>query len=107
MVIGGGLAGMEAAMMLAKRGHSVSLYEKTDGLGGQWNILASYRPEVSSITNYLSRELAKSGFRCSTTLRSMWSWSETAAGCCGHSHGGKTEAARYPWGSGQECRAGQ
>ena len=61
MVIGGGLAGMEAAMMLGKRGHSVSLYEKTDRLGGQWNILASYRPEVSSITNYLSRELAKSG----------------------------------------------
>jgi NADPH-dependent 2,4-dienoyl-CoA reductase/sulfur reductase-like enzyme len=52
---------MEAAMMLEKRGHSVSLYEKTDRLGGQWNILASYRPEVSSITNYLSRELAKSG----------------------------------------------
>jgi 2,4-dienoyl-CoA reductase-like NADH-dependent reductase (Old Yellow Enzyme family)/thioredoxin reductase len=61
MVIGGGLAGMEAAMMLGKRGHSVSLYEKTDRLGGQWNILASYRPEVSSITNYLWRELAKSG----------------------------------------------
>jgi len=61
MVIGGGLAGMEAAMMLGKRGHSVNLYEKTDRLGGQWNILASYRPEVSSITNYLSRELAKSG----------------------------------------------
>ena len=61
MVIGGGLAGMEAAMMLGKRGHSVSLYEKRDRLGGQWNILASYRPEVSSITNYLSRELAKSG----------------------------------------------
>jgi 2,4-dienoyl-CoA reductase-like NADH-dependent reductase (Old Yellow Enzyme family)/thioredoxin reductase len=63
MVIGGGLAGMEAAVMLGKRGHSVSLYEKTDRLGGQWNILASYRPEVSSITRYLSRELAKSGVK--------------------------------------------
>lgn len=61
MVIGGGLAGMEAAMVLAQRGHNAGLYEKTDKLGGQWNILASYRPEVSSITNYLSRELAKSG----------------------------------------------
>jgi NADPH-dependent 2,4-dienoyl-CoA reductase/sulfur reductase-like enzyme len=70
MVIGGGLAGMEAAMMLGKRGHSVSLYEKTDRLGGQWNILASYRPEVSSITNYLSRELAKSGVQvqCNTQV---------------------------------------
>jgi NADPH-dependent 2,4-dienoyl-CoA reductase/sulfur reductase-like enzyme len=63
MVVGGGLAGMEAAVMLGKRGHSVNLYEKTDRLGGQWNILASYRPEVSSITNYLSRELAKSGVK--------------------------------------------
>jgi 2,4-dienoyl-CoA reductase-like NADH-dependent reductase (Old Yellow Enzyme family)/thioredoxin reductase len=61
MVIGGGLAGMEAAIVLAQRGHHVSLYEKENKLGGQWNILASYRPEVSSLTNYLSRELTKSG----------------------------------------------
>ena len=40
-VIGGGLAGMEAAMPLAQRGHDVSLYEKHDKLGGQWNVLAS------------------------------------------------------------------
>ena len=38
MVIGGGLAGMEAARALAARGHTVSLYEKADKLGGQWNI---------------------------------------------------------------------
>jgi NADPH-dependent 2,4-dienoyl-CoA reductase/sulfur reductase-like enzyme len=63
MVIGGGLAGMEAAMVLAQRGHRVDLYEKTEKLGGQWNVLASYRPEVSSITNYLTRELAKAGVR--------------------------------------------
>ena len=61
MVIGGGLAGMEAAIVLAQRGHRVSLYEKENKLGGQWNTLASYRPEVSSLTNYLSRELTKSG----------------------------------------------
>jgi len=61
MVIGGGLAGMEAAIVLAQRGHRVSLYEKENELGGQWNTLASYRPEVSSLTNYLSRELRKSG----------------------------------------------
>ena len=39
MVIGGGLAGMEAARVLAERGHQVSLYEKSDRLGGQWNIV--------------------------------------------------------------------
>lgn len=33
-VIGGGIGGMEAAMVAAARGHSVTLYEKTDTLGG-------------------------------------------------------------------------
>ena len=36
LVIGGGLAGIEAAITLAKRGHNVTLAEKTDKLGGQW-----------------------------------------------------------------------
>jgi 2-enoate reductase len=34
MVIGGGLAGMEAARVLAERGHRVSLYERGENLGG-------------------------------------------------------------------------
>ena len=39
-VIGGGMAGMEAARVLALRGHDVTLYEKTYRLGGQVNIAA-------------------------------------------------------------------
>ena len=61
MVVGGGLAGMEAATILAQRGHQVTLYEKSEKLGGQWNILAAYRPEISELTHYLSNELMKSG----------------------------------------------
>ncbi len=34
MVVGGGLAGMEAARVCALRGHQVDLFEKTDRLGG-------------------------------------------------------------------------
>lgn len=34
LIIGGGLAGMEAARVCALRGHIVALYEKTDQLGG-------------------------------------------------------------------------
>jgi len=34
MVIGGGVAGLEAARVASLRGHSVSLYEKTSELGG-------------------------------------------------------------------------
>ena len=57
IVIGGGLAGMEAAWILAERGHEVSLYEKADKLGGQWNIAACVTPELSTLTEYLARRL--------------------------------------------------
>ncbi|MDP6604875.1 MAG: FAD-dependent oxidoreductase [Dehalococcoidia bacterium] len=35
MVIGGGVAGLEAARVAAERGHTVSVYERGDELGGQ------------------------------------------------------------------------
>ena len=38
IVVGGGLSGMEAARVLAERGHRVALYERSAALGGQWNI---------------------------------------------------------------------
>lgn len=40
MVVGGGPAGLECAWILAKRGHSVTLYEKDNVLGGQYRIAA-------------------------------------------------------------------
>ncbi len=33
-IVGGGIGGMEAAIVLTKRGHKVTIYEKTDKLGG-------------------------------------------------------------------------
>jgi len=36
VVIGGGLAGLAAAARLAKVGHQVELYERSDRLGGTW-----------------------------------------------------------------------
>jgi phytoene dehydrogenase-like protein len=46
VVIGGGLAGLAAAARLAKVGHQVKLYERSDRLGGTW---APYQlePEVT------------------------------------------------------------
>ena len=38
MIIGGGPAGLEAAWIAAKRGHSVTVYEKSNKLGGQLRI---------------------------------------------------------------------
>ena len=44
LVVGGGLAGMEAAITLAARGHDVTLCEQNKELGGQW-IVASHGEE--------------------------------------------------------------
>ena len=60
-VVGGGLAGMEAALDLEKRGHRVDLYEKNK-LGGQFN-LASLSPKKSSmgkLVPYYKKKLEKS-----------------------------------------------
>lgn len=63
MVVGGGIAGMQAAILLAGRGHHVTLYEKGHELGGQWNIAAAQPSKeiYSKFTEYLSRCLDKSG----------------------------------------------
>ena len=48
VVVGGGIAGLEAARVLAVKGHTVTLVEKNDRLGGQVN-LASVPPRKSEI----------------------------------------------------------
>ncbi|MFC1919982.1 FAD-dependent oxidoreductase [Chloroflexota bacterium] len=61
LIIGGGIAGMQAAILLAEKGHKVSLYEKKSKLGGQWRI-ASIMPEKSGythFTDYLEHRLAQ------------------------------------------------
>jgi 2,4-dienoyl-CoA reductase-like NADH-dependent reductase (Old Yellow Enzyme family)/thioredoxin reductase len=57
-VVGGGLAGMEAAMTLRKRGHTVDLYEK-DKLGGQFNLapLTPHKKSMEPLVPYLVGEL--------------------------------------------------
>lgn len=53
MVVGGGPAGMQAAFVLAKRGHKVSLYEQSDRLGGQWYIATRQVQKTADFTNLL------------------------------------------------------
>jgi 2,4-dienoyl-CoA reductase-like NADH-dependent reductase (Old Yellow Enzyme family)/thioredoxin reductase len=57
VVIGGGPAGMEAAYVAAKRGHHVTLFEKSGALGG--NVIPGTKPplkdEISFVVEYLSR----------------------------------------------------
>ena len=45
LIAGGGVAGLEAAWILARRGHEVSLYEKEDAPGGQYRLAAVPPPK--------------------------------------------------------------
>jgi 2,4-dienoyl-CoA reductase-like NADH-dependent reductase (Old Yellow Enzyme family)/thioredoxin reductase len=65
MVAGGGLAGMEAAKVCAQRGHQVTLYEKSNALGGQWNIacLQEHKGHFATVTRRLREEMDKAGVR--------------------------------------------
>ena len=63
MVIGGGLAGLEAARVAAARGHKVTLYEENADLGGQW-LLASKPPHKQDhmlLLGYMVGQLDKLG----------------------------------------------
>jgi len=48
MVIGGGVAGLEAAITCAQRGHTVDLYEKDEELGGLVQNVASAHPRLNT-----------------------------------------------------------
>lgn len=65
LVAGGGLAGMEAAAVLAARGHDVELHEAAEELGGQWVIAshAPYRKEYRHLVPWLERRMRMSGVR--------------------------------------------
>jgi NADPH-dependent 2,4-dienoyl-CoA reductase/sulfur reductase-like enzyme len=63
LVIGGGPAGMQAAIVAALRGHKVTLYEKNQDLGGSLT-LAAMPPDkepVAEFNNYLTSQVKKAG----------------------------------------------
>lgn len=55
LVVGGGLAGMEASATLAQRGHEVTLCEKSDHLGGQW-VIAAHDKEKFEYRTHIPRK---------------------------------------------------
>ena len=61
MVIGGGIAGMEAACVSAARGHQVTIYEKNERLGGMLHIAgrAEFKKDIADLLNYQVREIEK------------------------------------------------
>lgn len=60
-VVGGGIGGMEAAIVCAKRGHKVTLYEKSDVLGGVFIAAAapSYKEKDRDLIAWYNREIQK------------------------------------------------
>ncbi len=60
-VIGGGIGGMEAAILLSKRGHKVTLYEKSDKLGGVFIAASapSFKEKDRALIAWYIRELKK------------------------------------------------
>ena len=62
-VIGGGPAGMAAAIFAAKSGHSVDLFERSDRLGGQLNHAdyASFKWPLKDFKDWMIRQLERKG----------------------------------------------
>jgi 2-enoate reductase len=60
-VIGGGIGGMEAALVLAKRGHKVTIYEKSDKLGGIFIAAAapSFKEKDRTLIAWYEREIKR------------------------------------------------
>jgi len=63
VVVGGGPAGTQAAIVAAQRGHKVTLFEKDAKLGGQLNIAAlpPFKSDIFQWINYLTNQVEKAG----------------------------------------------
>lgn len=63
VVIGGGPAGLEAARVLASRGHAVTLFEAQARLGGQILLAAKggWRKDIIGIADWLASEVERLG----------------------------------------------
>ena len=63
VIAGGGIAGLEAAVAAAKKGHHVCIYEKSDTLGGQWLKAAvpSAKQDFTTLVSWCKIQLEKMG----------------------------------------------
>ncbi|MCQ2560741.1 MAG: FAD-dependent oxidoreductase [Clostridia bacterium] len=63
LIVGGGISGMQAAIIAKKRGHKVSLVEKTDKLGGQMQLagLPPHKQAILEAKDWFIAELGRVG----------------------------------------------
>jgi 2,4-dienoyl-CoA reductase-like NADH-dependent reductase (Old Yellow Enzyme family) len=61
LIVGGGVAGLEAARVAAERGHQVTLAEASDKLGGQFRLagLQPRRQQINDYIDWLERQVTK------------------------------------------------
>ena len=64
-IIGGGIGGMEAALVCTERGHDVTIYEKSDKLGGVFIAAASpsFKEKDRELIAWYRREISKKGIK--------------------------------------------
>jgi NADPH-dependent 2,4-dienoyl-CoA reductase/sulfur reductase-like enzyme len=65
VVVGAGVAGVEAARIAALRGHTVDLYERSAQIGGQMNLASvpPFKQHLGLLKPWLERQLALTGVR--------------------------------------------
>ncbi len=65
LVLGGGPAGMEAAIIAARKGHQVTLWEAGEALGGELNlaVLPPGKGDLDNLLSYLKTQVYKSGVK--------------------------------------------
>lgn len=63
VVVGGGVAGVEAARIAAIRGHEVDLYERSNEIGGQMNVacVPPFKQHLGLLKPWLERQLELTG----------------------------------------------
>ncbi len=61
VIVGGGPAGIQSAILASQRGHEVILYEKGESLGGQMRLasVAPFKDEMAEVLRYLNNSLRK------------------------------------------------
>ena len=74
-IVGGGIGGMEAAIVLKKRGHSPVIYEKTETLGGVFIAAAApeFKEKDRALVEWYRREIDKCGIevKLNTEVRDL------------------------------------
>ena len=65
LIAGGGPGGLEAAIIAAKRGHAVTIYEKRNKLGGMLieAAIPPHKTDINRFTNYCTKQVDKLGIK--------------------------------------------